>query len=156
MGSMNDIIINVPTEDDDIFKEVKSLPRTMKNNGMVTVKLKRKMNMKNHHKMGLIRPEKIYEALLFLKQNHPEYKDINISDCDQWMQNLQNNDEETEADNSDGPNSECSDDEIEDENSNDENINSSNQNEENIFNGVTCLFTLHENSFIFNYILADF
>ena len=59
------------------------------------------MDMKNHHKMGLIRPEKIYEALLFLKENHPEYKDINISDCDQWMQNLQNNDENTETENYD-------------------------------------------------------
>ena len=40
MNVMNDRVINIPIEDADIIKEVTSLPRTDKNSGMVTVKLK--------------------------------------------------------------------------------------------------------------------
>ena len=71
MPAINDRVINVPIEDDDIIKEVTSLPRTEKNNGMVTVRLKRKLAMKNFHKEGMIRPEKRVKAqcltLFFLK-----------------------------------------------------------------------------------------
>ena len=80
----NDRIINVAIEDDDLIKEVTSLPRTEKNCGMITVGMKRKLDMKNYHKLGLIRPYKIYEALLYLKENHPEYSNINIVDCNDW------------------------------------------------------------------------
>ena len=78
MLAMNDRIINVPIEDNDIIREVTSLPRTDKNSGMVTVQMKRKMTMKNIHKRGLIRPDKIYEALVYLKENHPEYSNIDV------------------------------------------------------------------------------
>ena len=79
MEAMNDRVINVPIEDGDIIKEVTALPRTRKNNGMITVKLKRKMDMKNSHKFGMIRPEKIQRALIYLKRNHPEYSNIDIT-----------------------------------------------------------------------------
>ena len=42
--------------------------------------------MKKYHKLGMIRPLKIYEALLFLKQHHPEYKDINVLEMNEWVQ----------------------------------------------------------------------
>ena len=63
MDAMNNRVINVAIEDDDI---IKLLPRTEKNSGMVTVGMKRKMDIKNYHKLGMIRPEKIYKALLYL------------------------------------------------------------------------------------------
>ena len=64
MDAMNDRVINVPIEDDDIIKTVTSLPRTEKNNGMITVGLKRDLSLKNFHKLQMIRPAKVHEALL--------------------------------------------------------------------------------------------
>ena len=74
MDAMNDRVINVAIGDDDIVKNVTSLPRTEKNSGMVTVGMKRKLDLKNYHKLGMIRPEKVYKALLYLKETHPDYK----------------------------------------------------------------------------------
>ena len=54
MEAMNDRVINVPIEDDDLIKEVTALPRTTKNSGMITVKMKRKMEMKNYHKLDIL------------------------------------------------------------------------------------------------------
>ena len=85
MDSMNDRIINVAIEDEDIIKEVTSLPRTEKNSGMVTVGMKRKLDLKNYHKLGMIRPEAIYDALVYLQKNHPEYKNIDIGKMDDWI-----------------------------------------------------------------------
>ena len=33
----------------------------------------------------MIRPDKIYRALFWLKENHPSYKDIEIKDFESWM-----------------------------------------------------------------------
>ena len=43
------------------------------------------MDLKSCYKSELIRPEKIYKALFWLKENHPSYKDIQIKDFDSWM-----------------------------------------------------------------------
>ena len=51
MDAMNDRVINVAIDDDDIIKEVTNLPRTEKNCGMITVGMKRKLDMKNYHKL---------------------------------------------------------------------------------------------------------
>ena len=76
---MNDRVINVPIEDGDIIKEATSLPRTKKNSGMISVKLKRKLEMKNYHKFGMVRPEMIHRSLIYLKENHSEYSNIDIT-----------------------------------------------------------------------------
>ena len=141
MDAMNDKVVNVPICDDDIIKEVTSLPRTEKNSGMVNIKLKRKMGIKNYHKMGLIRPEKIYQALRYLKDHHPEYKDINIQKCDDWLNG------KTEESESESNNDDCVDDSdvtLDAENSMDttdqtDETNSPNESDENMFNAVTCL-----------------
>jgi hypothetical protein len=86
MDAMNDRVINAAIEDDDIIKHVTSLPRTEQNSGMITVGMKRKMDIKNYHKLGMIRPENIYKALLYLKDNHPDYKDVAVTEMDDWMQ----------------------------------------------------------------------
>ena len=122
MDCMNDRVVNIPLSDEDIIKEVSQLPRTKDNHGMVTVKLKRKKEMKNYHKMGLVRPEKIYEALRYLKENHPEYHNIEITDLDEWAKQIfdesDNDEEESDSDNCDDPEEESA---------------------ENLFNSVTCL-----------------
>ena len=141
MDAMNDKVVNVPINDDDIIKEVTSLPRTEKNSGMVNIKLKRKMGIKNYHKMGLIRPEKIYQALKYLKDHHPEYKDINIQKCDDWLNG------KTEESESESNNDDCVDDSdvtLDAENSMDttdqtDETNCPNESDENMFNAVTCL-----------------
>ena len=88
MSKMNDHVINVPIGDDDIIKTVNALPRTQINNGLVTVGLKRDMAMKNFHKLQLVRPDKVHEAILYLKDNHPSYTNIDISSLDEWHTNF--------------------------------------------------------------------
>ena len=88
MSKMNDHVINVPIGDDDIIKTVNALPRTQINNGLVTVGLKRDMAIKNFHRLQLVRPDKVYEALLYLKDNHPSYTNIDISSLDEWHRNF--------------------------------------------------------------------
>ena len=70
MDVFNVRVINVPLKDDDLLKTARALPRS-KDNGLVPVNLKRKMDLKSCYKTELIRPKKIYEALFWLKQNHP-------------------------------------------------------------------------------------
>ena len=50
MMAMNDRVINLPIGDENIAKQVTSLPRTKDNSGMICVGLKRKSNMKNYFK----------------------------------------------------------------------------------------------------------
>lgn len=134
MNSINDRVVNVPIEDDDIIREVTSLPRTEKNSGLVTVRLKRKLAMKTYHKKGYIRPEKIYAALVYLKNNHPEYNNIKISDCDEWLQQFCENSSSNDGNSDDS----------DDENSKFSNEHSSENDsnpllDENPFTSVTCL-----------------
>ena len=89
MSAINDHVINVPIDDDDIIKTVNRLPRTEKNHGMVTVGLKRDMGLKKFHKLEMISPDRISDALVYLKENHPEYKDIKISDLVEWQKQLE-------------------------------------------------------------------
>ena len=140
MAAMNDRIVSCPIEDDDIITQVKSLPRSQKNCGMVTIKLKRRMKWKTYHKMGLIRPEVIFEALKYLKENHPEYSNINIKDCDDWL-NSKEDDSDTESkidEDLDGTDLDEPDEYLEEQTVPNENE-GVNQSEDNIFNAHTCL-----------------
>ena len=92
MSKMNDRVINVPMDDDDIIKTVTNLPRTEKNSGMVIVGLKRDLALKKFEKLEMISPDRVYRALLHLKENHPQYKDIKISSLDQWYNQFEEND----------------------------------------------------------------
>ena len=137
MEAMNDHVINVPIEDDDIIKTVTSLPRTQKNNGLITVGLKRDMALKKIEKLQMIHPERVYEALLHLKENHPSYKDINISSLRDWKDQLSASDEDENFVH-DGTN-ESSGCEIE---SNEKNQQSNESDESvGIFNSITCLYS---------------
>ena len=117
MSAIYDRVINVPIDDDDIIKTVSNLPRTEKNHGMVTVGLKRDQCLRTFHKKEMVSPERVYDALIYLKENHPQYKDINLMELDEWHRQFEGSDDETEGDISD----------------NKEELG------ENVFNAVTCL-----------------
>ena len=51
---------------------------------MVNVGLKRKLNMKNFHKQGLISPERVYKACKYLIENHPDYSNIKLLSYKEW------------------------------------------------------------------------
>ena len=68
----------MPITDDNIAKRVTSLPRTEENSGMVNIGLKRKLNMKNTHRQGLINPHRVYRACEYLIKHHPAYKNIKL------------------------------------------------------------------------------
>ena len=121
MSAINDRVINVPIDDDDIIKTVSDLPRTKKDHGMVSVGLKRDLSLKNFHKLGKISPKKVYDALVYLKENNPQYKDIKISNLDQWKKQFEDDSDTDENDEND-------------ESSEDEEDSS-----ESIFNSTTCL-----------------
>ena len=87
MEAMNDRVINVPITDDNIAKRVTSLPRTEDNSGLVNVGLKRKLNMKNYHKHGLINPDRVYHACEYLVKHHPAYKNIKLTNYEEWAKN---------------------------------------------------------------------
>ena len=145
MDAMNDHIVNVPIEDDDIIKTVTSLPRTQKNNGMVTVGLKRDLIYKTFHKLQMIRPDKVYEALMYLKDNHPSYKNIIIPSLNAWKKELSDSDKA----NNDGSIKEitvCSNENADNamsdgEAEHDKRYQLPNQSEENTFNATTCLYS---------------
>ena len=70
-------MINVPVSDDDVHKTVSTLPRTHENSGIVTVNLKRKLDMKRPYKEPEdIDPNVLREGLDHLRLNHPCYKDV--------------------------------------------------------------------------------
>ena len=144
MDAMNDHVINVPIEDDDIIKTVMSLPRTEKNNGMVTVGLKRDEKYDSFHKLQMVRPEKVYEALLYLKDNHPSYKDIVIPSLNAWKEELSGRDNDgndiTVEESTVGPDAN-SDDEMSEETEQRGRYQIPNQSEENVFNSTTCLYS---------------
>ena len=118
MSANYDRVINVPIDDDDIIKTVSSLPRTEKNHGMVTVGLKRDTSLRTFHKKEMVSPERVYNALIYLKENHPQYKDMNLTELDEWQRQFEGSDNESEGDVSE---------------------NEEEKGDKNVFNSITCL-----------------
>ena len=76
-------ICNVPI---DVVSTYNTLPRPADSNGLVTVKLKRKLEYMGHVYFEHVHPRLILKILQFLKKNNPLYYDIdinlsNIPDC---------------------------------------------------------------------------
>ena len=74
-------MISVPVRPEDVMNTVKQMPRMPSAAGLIPVRLKRKMVYRrgvrqwSGDEVEMIRPEKIFEALRFLKRNgHPEYQ----------------------------------------------------------------------------------
>ena len=66
--------ICVPVKADDIMNTMKQLPRLPTEADLIPIKLKRKKQYKGHEKSEYIRPEKLFQALRYLrKAGHPDY-----------------------------------------------------------------------------------
>ncbi|XP_057310266.1 uncharacterized protein LOC130648243 [Hydractinia symbiolongicarpus] len=76
MAKIKGAVCNVPI---NVSDTAKVLPRGADSNGIITVKLKRKLCYRGHAHFQAVRPEYIQTALEFLKSNNPLYSDVIIS-----------------------------------------------------------------------------
>ena len=93
----------------------------------------------------MVRPEKLYEALLYLKDNHSSYKDIIIPSLNAWKKEYENSDKDNDkstAKETTGDSIKSSGEEMSDAETDQGNEKLQiNETEENIFNSTTCLFS---------------
>ena len=68
-------ICNVPIQEDNV---VNVLPRQADSNGLIIVKLKRKLEYRGHMYFEAVRPRFVLEALQYLKNNNHFYKNVEI------------------------------------------------------------------------------
>ena len=132
MDIINDKCVNIPISDDDLIKIVKSLPRTKDTNGIINLKMKRKLKYKSYYKMEAIRPEAVYKALFYLKEHNPFYRDIELLPYEKFLESLQQDEVDDSMDNK-GSSSEDSD------NDNEGEENPIVDDTDTAFNNVTCL-----------------
>ena len=78
--------VNVPSKIDTICDVLPSQSE------LVLLKLKRKVAYKGHYMYDYIRPQKILDALRYLKANNPLYANIDINE--QWVEEAMTYDEE--------------------------------------------------------------
>ena len=81
--------VNVPSKVDTICD---MLPRLPSQSELVPLKLKRKLAYKGHYMYDYVTPQKLLEALRFLKANNPLYVDIDINE--EWLKEAIANDAE--------------------------------------------------------------
>jgi hypothetical protein len=81
--------VNVPSKVDTICDV---LPRLPSQSELVPLKLKRKVAYRGHYMYDYIRPQKLLDALRFLKANNPLYAEIDVNE--QWVEEAMANDEE--------------------------------------------------------------
>ena len=76
--------VNVPA---DLGPACHLLPRIPSDAHIISLKLKRKLEYKQAYLHDTIRPEKVIAALRYLKNNNPEYAEININE--NWIKSWQ-------------------------------------------------------------------
>ena len=79
--------VNVPSKVDTICN---MLPRLPSQSELVPLKLKRKLAYRGHYMYDYITPQKLLDALTFLKANNPLYVDIDINE--EWLEVAMAND----------------------------------------------------------------
>ena len=94
MPKIKGSICNVPI---DISEVHKILPRGADSNGLISVKLKRKLAYRGHVYFEPVRPEHVLHALEFLKANNPLYQDVVIA-IEQIPSELVSTDDDIEQD----------------------------------------------------------
>ena len=77
-GSQKGIHGQVICVKSDLNTVSQCLPRLPTDESLIRVKLKRKLEYKGHHMCQDVNPAKISQALLWLKENNPEYENIDI------------------------------------------------------------------------------
>ena len=70
-----DKIINVPVEDEQLFKTMADLPRTPLEAGLLKVQLKWKLDLKGYHQTAFVDPYKLFRLVVqfFQQSGHPGY-----------------------------------------------------------------------------------
>ena len=81
--------VNVPSKVDTLCNV---LPRLPSQSELVPLKLKRKLAYKGHYMYDYITPQKLLDALAFLKGNNPLYSDIAVNH--EWLESAMANDAE--------------------------------------------------------------
>ena len=76
MPKMKGAICNVPVSVNDISL---TLPRNLNSSGIILVKLKKKLEFNGHVYFEPVSPEKLKNALVYLKANNKFYEDVNIN-----------------------------------------------------------------------------
>ena len=79
--------VNVPSKVDTVCNV---LPRLPSQSELVPLKLKRKLAYKGHYMYDYITPQKLLDALSFLKANNPLYADIDVNQ--EWLESAMAND----------------------------------------------------------------
>ena len=87
--SLHGPVVNVPAKFDKVCS---LLPRIPQSAGLIRVKLKRQLKYKGHFMHELVRPEKIREALRWLKANNPLYSEVKINN--NWLSTWEATDSE--------------------------------------------------------------
>ena len=78
MKVMKGTIANVPIEDTDLLKSAATLPRMPDELGTVNVAFHRMKNRFSYRKPELVRPKKVNDALKYLQEHHPSYKQFKV------------------------------------------------------------------------------
>ena len=99
------------------------------------------MKYDSFHKLQMIRPEKVYKALLYLKDNHPSYKDIIIPSLNDWKKEMSGRDKDTLEETTVGSDANLDDEMSGEETEQRGRYQLPNQSEENVFNSTTCLYS---------------
>ena len=81
--------VNVPSKVDTICN---MLPRLPSQSELVPLKLKRKLAYRGHYMYDYITPQKLLDALTFLRANNPLYADIDVNE--EWLEAAMANDAE--------------------------------------------------------------
>ena len=81
--------VNVPAKVDTVCSV---LPRLPSQSELIPLKLKRKLAYKGHYMYDYITPQKLLDALSFLKANNPLYADIDVNQ--EWLEAAVANDTE--------------------------------------------------------------
>ena len=68
------------------------LPRLPSQSELIPLKLKRKLSYKGHYLYDYVTPERLLNALRYLKSNNHYYKDITIND--NWITHILEDDED--------------------------------------------------------------
>ena len=89
-------ICNVPVDCDQTCKV---LPRPPERSGIIMLKLKRKLEFRGHVYFQAVRPQLVENALYWLVQNNPLYNNVttDMSNIDENLKNLQQNDTSTDS-----------------------------------------------------------
>ena len=81
--------VNVPSNVDRVCTMLPRLPSECE---LVPLKLKRKLSYKGHYLYDYVSPQKLINALKWLKANNPLYADVDIAD--DWVQSAIADDED--------------------------------------------------------------